>query len=305
VITLTCLVTVGICVRNGEAMLPNAVKSILAQTYPQNQIQFIFIDDGSQDRTPQLIQEYVSVLGDRTKAYKSKWLGLGRARNKIVKEADGELILFVDADEILTPTYLQTQVDVMQKNPQVGITAGVFKTVPGNLLLNLEVAPYIVNQKNFGKSHLFLLKNDKLVGTGGTTFRTVAVRQVNGFDESIKGAGEDLDLVMRIKKAGWLIEANSAEFYELHSGLSKPKDLWRKYFWYGFGCQRSYNQMRGAFSLPRMTPIAGAAIGTVYSHAAYRFLHQKQMFLLPLQYGFKHTAWLLGFMKAQMTKQKN
>jgi glycosyltransferase involved in cell wall biosynthesis len=302
---MTCLVTVGICVRDGEKMLPNAVKSILAQTYPQDKIQLIFIDDGSKDRTAQLIQEYVSALGSRAKAYKSAWLGLGRARNKIVKEADGDLILFVDADEILTPNYLQTQVNVMEKNPKVGITAGVFKTVPGNLMLNLEVAPYIVNQKNFGKPKNFLLKNDKLVGTGGTTFRTVAVRQVNGFDESIKGAGEDLDLVMRIKKAGWLVEANSAELYELHSGLSKPKDLWKKYFWYGFGCQRSFNQMRGAFSLPLMTPIVGAAIGTVYSHAAYRFLRQKEMFLLPLHYGFKHTAWMVGFMKAQVTKQKD
>jgi glycosyltransferase involved in cell wall biosynthesis len=301
---MTCLVTVGICVRNGERLLPNAVKSILAQTYPQNKIHWVFIDDGSQDRTPQLIHEYVSVLGSRAKAYKSSWQGLGRARNKIVKEADGDLLLFVDADEILTPSYIQVQVDVMEKNPKVGITAGVFKTVPGNLMLNLEVAPHIVNQKNYGKP-TFLLKNDKLFGTGGTTFRTAAVRQVNGFDENIKGAGEDLDLVMRIKRAGWLVVANSAEFYELHGGLCKPRDLWRKYFWYGFGCQRSYNQMRGAFSLPKMTPLVGAAIGTVYSHAAYRFLYQKQMFLLPLQYGFKQTAWLLGFMRAQIQKQKN
>ncbi|MCW4000964.1 MAG: glycosyltransferase [Candidatus Bathyarchaeota archaeon] len=301
---MTSLVTVGICVRNGELMLPGAVQSILAQTYPQEKIQIVFVDDGSQDHTPQLIQEYVSALGSRVKAYKSPWLGLGRARNKIVKEADGDFILFVDADEILTPSYLQAQVDVMEKNPQVGITAGMFKTIPGNLLLNLEVAPFIVNQKNFGKP-TFLLKNDKMVGTGGTTFRTVAVRQVNGFNEGIQGAGEDLDLVARIKQAGWLVEANSAEFYELHGGLSRPKDLWKKYYWYGIGCQRSFNQMRGAFFLPLMTPVIGSAIGLVYSHAAYRFLHKKEMFLLPLHYGFKHTAWMLGFMKAQLKKQNS
>ena len=50
-----------------------------------------------------------------------------------------------------------------------------------------------------------------------------------------KGQAEDTDLVLRIKKAGWLISPNMAELYELHGGISKPKELWKKYFWYGYG----------------------------------------------------------------------
>ncbi len=298
-------VTVGICVRNGENMLPNAVNSILHQDYPQEQIQIIFVDDGSQDRTPQIIRQYQAMLGSRVKSFKSSWKGLGHARNLIVDTADGEYILFVDADEILTSNYVKTQVELLQNNPQVGITAGVFRTVPGNFILNLEVAPHIVNQKSYGKPKSFIWKTDKLVGTGGTTFRTKAVRQVHGFDESIKGAGEDTDLVLRIKKAGWLIQPNSAELYELHSGLSKPKDLCKKYFWYGYGCQRSFRQTRDAFSLPRMSPIAGLITGIFYSFPAYKFLRQKQVFLLPLHYGLKHTAWTLGFMKGQIQREQN
>ncbi len=294
------LVTVGICVRNGEDMLPNAVESILNQTFPSEQTQIIFVDDGSQDSTPELINQYMQRLGGRAKAFKSPWRGLGHARNLVVDEADGEYILFVDADQILTSSYIKIQVAAMQNNLQLGITAGVFKTVPHNLMLNLEVAPHIVNQKSYGKPKSFIWKTDKLIGTGGTTFRTAAVRQVHGFDETIKGAGEDTDLVLRIKKAGWLLEPNSAELYELHSGLSKPRDLWRKYFWYGYGCQRSFVQNRGAFLLPRMTPLAGLVTGVFYSFPAYRFLRQKQVFLLPLHYGFKHVAWTLGFMKGQL-----
>jgi glycosyltransferase involved in cell wall biosynthesis len=296
------LLTVGICVRNGETMLSNAVESILRQDYPQERLQIIFVDDGSQDRTPKIISQYTAMLGQRAKAFKTSWKGLGYARNCIVDSADGEYILFVDADEMLTPGYVKTQVEVMQKNPQVGITAGVFKIIPGNSILNLEIAPHIVNQKSFGKPKSFIWKTDKLVGTGGTTFRTVAVRQVQGFDENIKGAGEDTDLVLRIKKAGWLLEPNAAEFYELHSGLSKPTDLWKKYYWYGYGCQKSFQQTRNGFSFPRMSPMAGLITGVLYSFPAYRFLRQKQMFLLPLHFGFKHTAWVFGFMKGQIKK---
>ncbi len=101
---------------------------------------------------------------------------------------------------------------------------------------------------------VFIWKNDKLIGTGGTTFRTKAIKQVNGFDESIKGAGEDTDLILRIKKAGWLLQPNMAELYELHSGLSKPKDLWKKYFWYGYGCQKSFQpNWKRIFSAPHVT----------------------------------------------------
>ena len=43
-------------------------------------------------------------------------------------------MLFVDADEILTKGYVEAQVEVYSNNPQVGITAGVFKIVPGNFI---------------------------------------------------------------------------------------------------------------------------------------------------------------------------
>jgi hypothetical protein len=190
----------------------------------------------------------------------------------------------------------------MEDNPKVGITAGVFKTVPHNFVLNLEVAPNIVNQKSHGKPRSFIWKTEKLIGTGGTAFRTQAIREANGFDTTIKGAGEDLDLVIRIKKAGWLLVANDAELYELHGGLSTPHALLRKYYWYGYGCQRTYNKTGAAFSVPRMTPLAGVVTGLLYSFPAYRYLYQKQMFLLPIHYGLKLSAWTCGFMKGQLQK---
>jgi glycosyltransferase involved in cell wall biosynthesis len=297
---MTALVTVGICVRNGENLLPAAVDSILTQTYPPSQIQIIIVDDGSTDNTPQIINRYAQLLGDRLKTYKSTWKGLGSARNLIVNRANGEYLLFVDADEILTPQYIEKQVQAMENNPQLGITAGVFRTLPNNLILNLEVAPNIVNQKSYGKPKNFIWKTEKLIGTGGTTFRTQAIRQVNGFDENIKGAGEDTDLVLRIKKAGWLLQPNSAELYELHGGLSTPHGLWKKYYWYGYGCQKSFDKTRDAFSVPRMSPLAGIVTGLLYSFPAYKFLRQKQMFLLPIHYGLKLTAWTCGFMKGQL-----
>ena len=297
---MSFLVTVGICVRNGQSLLPKAVDSILSQNFPQEKIQVIFVDDGSTDQTPQIISHYLKILGGRGKAFKSTCVGMGDARNLIVNATDGKYLLFVDADEILMPNYMKDQIDLLEKNPDVGVTAGIFKMVPGNVILNLEITPYIVNQINFGQSKSLFLGNDKLMGTGGTAFRTQAIRQVNGFDESIHGAGEDLNLIIRIRDAGWKIKPNKSEFYELHSGLSKPKDLWRKYYWYGYSTHKSFQQIRHVFSLPFMTPPAGVVTGVFYSMSAYRAVHKKEVFLLPLHFGFKLTAWVLGFMKGQL-----
>lgn len=39
-----------------------------------------------------------------------------------------------------------------------------------------------------------------LIGTEGTTFRVNALRQVNGFDKNVKDAGEDLDVVLKVRE---------------------------------------------------------------------------------------------------------
>ncbi len=298
------LVTVGVCVRNGEAMLKNALASIANQNFPKEKLQVIFVDDGSQDSTPKIIQQFLPQFY-APKFFQGAWRGLGAARNLVVNNADGEYVLFVDADEVLGENYVESQIDVFEHNQRVGITAGVFKMVAGNLILNLEVIPFIVNQKTYGKPKSFIWKTDKLIGTGGTAFRLKALRQVKGFDEKIKGSTEDTDLVLRIKKAGWLFQPNNAELFELHGGLSKPRDLWKKYFWYGYGCQRTHRQTGEAFSVPRNTPIAGLVAGVVYSFPAYRLLRKKQVFLLPMHFSFKLTAWMFGFIKGQLIASKN
>jgi GT2 family glycosyltransferase len=123
---------------------------------------------------------------------------------------------------------------------------------------------------------------------------------VSGFDERLKGAGEDQDVARRIEDAGWLICLNDAAFRETHGGMSTIKDLLRKYFWYGYGNQSLYRKNRKLLSLPRMCPPAGFIAGFFYSLTAYRVFGQRRVFLLPFHFGLKMTAWSLGFIKGQL-----
>ncbi len=294
------IITLGICVRNGARVLCNALDSIISQDFPLEQMQVIIVDDGSQDNTPRIVEDYSLRLGKNAKFFRTAWEGLGHARNLVVNHADGRYILWVDSDEILTKGYVSKQVQTMEMNKVVGITAGIPSMIPGEMILNLELIPYIVNQIDFEKPRNFVWKTKKFIGTGASTFRVEALKQVKGFDERIKGAGEDVDLVLRIWRAGWQVSLNDAQYYELHGGRFTFLELWKKYVWYGYGCQEIYDRNRDAFSIPRMSPIAGLIAGVLYSIHAYKYLNLKIVFLLPFHYMVKMFAWTFGFMKGQM-----
>lgn len=296
------IVTIGMCMRNSENTIANALDSIINQDFPHKKMQAIFVDDGSTDKTYSILKKYIAKMNFSTKVFQTKWQGLGPARNLIANKSDGEYIIWVDADEVLMKNYVSKQVEFMEKNPKVGITVGVVKLVPRNLVLNLELIPVIVNHFQHGKPSSFLWRTNKLPGTGGATYRVEALKQVNGFNPDLRGVGEDQDVAHRIQNKGWLIQLNYAQFYEFHGGMSNFKHLWIKYVWYGIGSERIYRQNRTVFSLVRMSPIAGFLTGALYLPVAYQVLSKKMFFLLPMHYGIKMTGWMFGFMRGQFSR---
>ena len=293
-------VAIGMCLRNSERILRGAVNSIARQDFPHEKMQMIFVDDGSEDNTLNVLSNCVSKIDIAAKILHTQWQGLGPARNLILSNTDAEYILWLDADEILSDNYVTRQIEFMEKNPRVGITSGLVTVVPENAVLSLELIPEIVNRLNFGKPKNFIWKTEKMPGTGGATYRVEALKQVKGFDEHLKGVGEDQDVASRIRNAGWLIRLNDAPFVELHGGMSTFADLWRKYHWYGHGGQKIYRQNRELFSLIRMSPLASFITGVAYSLVSYKITHQKIVFLLPIHYSIKMMAWASGFIEGQI-----
>ncbi len=296
------IITIGMCVRNCEKVIDNAINSIMIQDFPHNSMELIFVDDGSTDKTLAILQDYVSRIDIRTLLLHTEWRGLGPARQLIVRNANGKYILWVDGDEALSTNYVRKQVDFMENNPRVAVTGGIMSIDDAtNMLINLELVRFNIDHLLFEKPRSFLWKTVKLPGTGGSTFRMDALQEVKGFDESIRGSGEDMDIVKRIELAGWSIKLNEAVFYEKKGEMMTLSDLWSKYFWYGFGSYGLYLRNRATFLLPRMTPLGGFLTGFFYSVLAYKLMRKKIYFLLPFLFFFKMTAWCLGFAKSQIT----
>lgn len=93
---MSTLVTVVICVYNGEAYIDRAIKSILAQTHEN--FQLLIIDDGSTDGTARIIDEYASEDA-RIEIIHQQNAGVASARQRGVEMAKGDYLMFVDADD--------------------------------------------------------------------------------------------------------------------------------------------------------------------------------------------------------------
>lgn len=291
-------VTIGICVKNGEKWIGNAIKSIIAQDYPHELLEVIFVDDGSEDKSLLVIKECTKNVDFRVKIFSNKWRGLGYARNMVVKNSKSKYIVWVDSDTILSPDFISQQIEFMERNKQVGIATGtIWFRNEDPLFLKLELVPSIV--KYYQNDTWHKCDITKLPGAAGSVYRLDAIRYVGGFDKTIRGAGEDQYMAKKIIDAGYLICRRPSLFFETHGNLSKLADVFHKYIWYGASCYHLYRRQIYKISLLKMNPIAGFIYGLLTAMKAYPIIRQKFVFLCPFYCCFRMFAWVYGFTKVK------
>ena len=98
------LVSVVVPFYNGEDYAGPCLASLVAQTFES--CEFVCVDDGSTDRTPDVLARYAALDG-RIRIVRIEHAGLSVARNSGVEAARAELISFVDGDDIVSPDYVQ------------------------------------------------------------------------------------------------------------------------------------------------------------------------------------------------------
>lgn len=104
---------------NGSADLGQAVDSILAQTF--HEFEFIIIDDASEDDSLAILQEYAK-KDSRIRLIKNKKnKKLAASLNAGIKQAKGEFIARMDADDVALPERLQKQYDFMTMNQHIAV----------------------------------------------------------------------------------------------------------------------------------------------------------------------------------------
>lgn len=120
------MVSIIIPVYNGEEFLEECLDSVIGQSY--RDIEIIIIDDGSTDRSFSICQKYAD-KDSRIKLIHQENAGVSAARNHGLSVAQGEYVMFVDADDMLPEDSVQ---DLLQEiKPGIDLVAGSYREIKG------------------------------------------------------------------------------------------------------------------------------------------------------------------------------
>lgn len=179
-------VSIAIPCHNAGACLVEAVQSALDQTHPD--VELIVVDDGSTSAdTMQLLNQQ---HWPRTRVFRQEHAGPSAARNRAIREATGEYILPLDADDLIESTYVAKAAAVLDARPDVGIVychAAKF---------GAEEGPWDLPAFSPGE---LALGNVIFVSA---MFRKGDWELVDGFDETLRYGMEDYDFWIRLVCAG-------------------------------------------------------------------------------------------------------
>lgn len=182
------LVSVITAVYNGEQYLREALASLFEQDY--DNFESIVVDDGSEDGTPKVAQSF-PVRYERQENQ-----GAAAARNTGISLARGELIAYLDSDDLLPPNKLSVQAGYLVDNPEVGCVLGRQEV----MLEGVEEPEWLKRDLVYGD-----LDGIPLVSA---MVRKSVLEEVGGFDPSF-GFAEDRDLFIRMREHGVQIEVLS------------------------------------------------------------------------------------------------
>ncbi len=180
------MVSVIIPTYNRGYCISESIDSVLNQEY--RQIELIVVDDGSTDETRELVTKYPDLIYRRLE----KNSGVSHARNLGIDLAQGELICFLDSDDLWEKNKLKVQVDWMQAHPDCKIAYSDEIWIRNGVRVN----PMKKHRKFSGDIYQHCLALC-IVSPSSVILRSSLLREIGGFDENFPVC-EDYDLWLRI-----------------------------------------------------------------------------------------------------------
>lgn len=219
------LISVIVPVFNGERTIEDCISALLDQTLPRTGYEILVVDDGSADRTAEIVKRFpVRYLHQPNQ-------GPAKARNLGVENSSGDIVLFTDSDCVARRDWIELMTRPLRDENIQGVK-GAYRTRQNSLTARFAQVEF--------EERYELLKRHKhidFVDSYSAAFRKHVFLKAGGFDTSFpKANNEDTDLSYKLTSMGCkMVFAPDAIVYHEH-----PDSLW-KYLKLKFG--RGYWRM--------------------------------------------------------------
>jgi glycosyltransferase involved in cell wall biosynthesis len=180
---------------NKASYIEKTIQSILAQSHQNFEI--IVVDDGSKDAGPVLVGAFQD---DRIHLIRQANGGVSRARNVGIDSACGELICFLDADDLYHPSYLETVVSMAKKNIDIVFFATSYVRISSQDLTVIDWAFGDHDSHEIIDDFFYRWRFDVRLWTGTVAVRRLNLIQLQPCFPVGESVGEDHDLWFRLSE---------------------------------------------------------------------------------------------------------
>jgi glycosyltransferase involved in cell wall biosynthesis len=192
-------VSVVVIFKDPGDFVKEAVESVRAQTFRRWEL--ILVDDGSRDHSTEIAHRYSEELPEQIRYLEHDGhanLGMSASRNLGITHARGEFISLLDADDVLLPTALDEQLEVLRSHRNVGMVYGPLEYwyswtgLPEDATRDFVYPVGVPPETLFEPPTLLaLFIQDIAFAPSGMLTRRTLVEQVGGFEEAFRDLYED------------------------------------------------------------------------------------------------------------------
>jgi glycosyltransferase involved in cell wall biosynthesis len=198
---------------NHEAFIEQAITSVLEQDFPASETEILVVDDGSNDRTPGIVERFAP----RVRLLRKPNGGQASAFNAGVPEAQGEIVAFLDGDDWWAPDKLSAVARVFAAEPAVGLVGHGIAQVSQDNSQRTEVSRDVCRYRirSVAQAKTFRMQRG-FFGTSRMAFRRKVLREIGPVPESLRFEADEYLFTIAALLADVMILSRSLTYYRLH-----------------------------------------------------------------------------------------
>lgn len=290
---MTVLVSILIPVFNAEKYLNSAIESVSAQSY--RDLEIIVVNDGSTDGSATILRD-LAAKDSRIVIISQPNGGISSALNRGIAAASGSYIARMDADDLMSPNRIATQVQFLEANPDLGFCSSSITLIDEAGVAFDTYCPEPVTRSSLERK---IKLREVITYTHPTvTFRTAVGRSLGGYQSQFEPC-EDMEFFGRFITSGapGLVIPEILLNYRVHSGSISGTKAARQIEMTELVTGNFYRRLDG---LPEHDPLAIGAVIRAMPFAqriAYRLRIKARVLRQVSKYDRGSGRWLLALLR--------